>query len=153
MITYEFSPNVVGWVSRQLRETYQGAVGIGVLVDGVPACGVVYSELRNTRSGDPYDLRVSIAAVNKRWATKGSLEVLFAYPFKQVGVNRLTAVIAKKNKKSRSLAERLGFRLEGTLRRGLEDDDLCIYGLLKDEVQWLREEANGQIEPVAAACA
>lgn len=153
MITFDFSPAVVKWAEKQLGENFGLSAGIGVVVDGIPAAAVVYSELRHGKSGNPHDIRASIVSVNKRWATRYSLSVLFAYPFHQLKVRRMTSVIAKRNKASRSLCERLGFRLEGTIRQGVEGDDLCVYGILKSEVKWLREAENRQVQPISARCA
>jgi RimJ/RimL family protein N-acetyltransferase len=45
----------------------------------------------------------------------------------------MTAIIKKRNRRCRKLAEGLGFKLEGVMRKGAPDGDLFFYGLLKDE--------------------
>lgn len=152
LITFEFSENVVAWVGRQLQEDFRPpAVGIGVLVDGVPACGVVYYEVEYDSTGKVHNVWVAIASVNKKWASRKSLSVLFGYPFKQLKAKRLTAIVAKKNKKSRSMVERMGFQLEGVSRCGFENDDACIYGILDTEAEKWIDGQEKLAEPAGRA--
>lgn len=71
--------------------------------------------------------------------TRAALKELFSYAFETVGLMRLSAETSKKNRKSRSVLERLGFSLEGVRRRGWHDgvSDKCLYGLLKENCKWL----------------
>jgi ribosomal-protein-serine acetyltransferase len=59
------------------------------------------------------------------------------YSFNELGLNRVEIHCAEGNRKSRAIAERLGFRQEGVLRgSGLLYDryvDMVIYGMLKEE--------------------
>ena len=63
---------------------------------------------------------------------------MFDYPFNQLGVNRITGLVAKKNKEARRFDEHLGFKYEGNMRHALADDDMLIYGMLKRECKWLK---------------
>jgi ribosomal-protein-serine acetyltransferase len=62
---------------------------------------------------------------------------LVDYSFGGLGLNRVEIHCAEGNRKSRAIAERLGFRQEGVLRRSalLCDRyvDMVIYGMLKEE--------------------
>lgn len=64
---------------------------------------------------------------------------LCEWAFRGEKMKRLTAEIAKRNKRARKFVEHIGFRLEGTLRHGWHDgkDDMCIYGLTHDACKWL----------------
>lgn len=151
MITFDFSHDVVRWVAERLDGAMFGeAVGIGVMVDGIPAAGVVYSEARYVGQR-PVDVRVNIVAVNKRWASRRSLAVLFGYPFDQLKMPRLTAVVAKSNRKSRELAEKLGFVLEGTHPFAWDGKETALtYGCYREAAErWLRSE-DGQKRRQAA---
>lgn len=151
MITFEFnSAEVIRWVAAQLDGAAFGdAEGIGIYVDGVPAAGVVYHEYRCINRV-PVDIRVSIVAVNKRWASRRSLSVLFGYPFNQLDVRRMTAIIAKSNRKSRSLAERLGFELEGTHPLAFDGKETALtYGITRNRAEkWI---GQGHAETAAVA--
>lgn len=95
--------------------------------------GVVYYDYRK-----PVDIQVCIAADKSNWANRETLNILFGYPFRQLNCRRMTAIISKKNKKSRSICERLGFVYEGNARKAMNNgDDAIIYGLLKEDCKWL----------------
>lgn len=99
-------------------------------------CGVIYHEYRKI------DIRIVMAADSPKWATRGTIRNILAYPFLQLGCRRVTAVIAKKNKRSRRLVEGVGFVLEGGLRRAMGDGDMaCLYGMLAEECRWLPKDA------------
>jgi ribosomal-protein-serine acetyltransferase len=63
--------------------------------------------------------------------------VLIDYAFNELGLNRLVISCASENKKSRAIAERLGFEQEGVLRQSdwLVDRfvDQVVYGALAGE--------------------
>ena len=117
---------------------------IGVAQDGELIAGVVYHEYRG------HSIQLSMASESPRWCTRRTLNVLLGYPFKQLHVKRITACTAKGNERLRSLVARLGFRLEGTIRCGLDgQQDLLIYGLLRDEAEnWITDEKR----TVSTAC-
>ena len=62
---------------------------------------------------------------------------LCAYLFEELNLNRVEIRCSATNTRSRAIPERLGFRLEGTLRQmGYTEDgwvDFLIYGLLVDD--------------------
>lgn len=85
-------------------------------------------------------------AGEKGWLSRPHLRDIFAFPFSTIGVRRINGLIPKRNKQARKIAERLGFKLEGTLR-GADDDgrDLMIYGMLRRECRWLTgDKRDGQ---------
>ncbi|WP_026688998.1 GNAT family N-acetyltransferase [Alteribacter aurantiacus] len=66
-----------------------------------------------------------------------SARALTTYAFHTIGLNRLEIRAGVHNKKSRAVAERLGFTYEGTVRQAefIRDHyiDHAIYGILKEE--------------------
>jgi ribosomal-protein-serine acetyltransferase len=79
---------------------------------------------------------------------------MIAYAFAAMGVHRVEIRAAVANRRSRSVAERLGFRLEGILRDAelLPDGfaDHAVYGLLADDWARLRGMADaGGFQPIA----
>lgn len=82
----------------------------------------------------------SAAADTPNWLSVPIINKIMAYPFSQLGCVRITAFIAKKNRRSCEFQERFGFKHEGTLRRQAGGDDLKIYGLLNSE--WKRSRFN-----------
>jgi len=68
------------------------------------------------------------------------------FGFEQMALNRIEIWTSVANVRSLRLAERLGFTMDGSLRRRiLEDDgqfyDCVVYGLLQDE--WSRKRLSG----------
>lgn len=75
------------------------------------------------------------------WLSKDAVKAFFVYPFQQIGCHRVTSLVPRKNKPSRTLAERLGFKLEGVIREGFvgaTTQDAMLYGLLKSDCIWIR---------------
>ncbi len=62
---------------------------------------------------------------------------LVDHAFRDLGLNRVQIRCAVENRRSRAIPEKLGFQLEGTLRRAerLSDRfvDLAVYGMLAEE--------------------
>lgn len=75
---------------------------------------------------------------SRRWASAEFLRAIFAYPFGQLGCARITAPMSATNAEARRFVEKLGFELEGRLRKAWPDgSDEAVYGLLKEDCKWL----------------
>jgi RimJ/RimL family protein N-acetyltransferase len=82
---------------------------------------------------------VAIASEHPRWATRGALRVFLGYPFEQLGLQRITAISAASNNAAINFNTKLGFRVEGVIRRGYGDEDSIVMGMLREEAEkWLR---------------
>ena len=63
---------------------------------------------------------------------------IFAYPFRQCGYARLTALVAASNTRSVQLVTRRGGVLEGSMRKAAVDGgDLLVFGMLREECRWV----------------
>ena len=103
-------------------------------------CGVVYSEYRG------HSIEATIASTDPRWASRRVLFYFFAYPFNELGVERLQTTVAKKNKQARKFNERLGFKYEGTGRKAWPDGShACQYAMMKNECRWIKGR-NADVE-------
>lgn len=121
---------------------------LGVVRRGRLLGGVVYYGYRG------FDIQIAIAFDDKGWALPGTLRALCAYPFHELGCERITAVTSKKNKTARAALAKAGFRFEGVIRRGFDGvRDGFIYGLLKHECKWLKDKDNGNISSTSTAAA
>lgn len=80
---------------------------------------------------------IRICAVLEAPLTRRFLRAIYFYPFRQLNVTRITALIDARNVKSRALVEHDGFVPEGCMRKAALDDDVMIYGLLRSECRWL----------------
>lgn len=142
---------VVQFVERHNRDVSIGGkrVGLGVVRQNKLVAGVVFQNQR----GD-VDIEVVIAATDASWAYPATLRTIFNYPFVQLGLVRMTAIIGRKNKRSRRFCEGLGFKQEGCIRRALNGrQDAMIYGLLRNECKFLRCPDGQEVDSRAARCA
>ncbi len=125
------------WVARRIphigsAREWGGFRAIGVALNDKPIAGAVYNNSRG------FDMEISFAADSPRWANRGTIRGILAYPFIQCGCTRLTATIAKRNKRARRLVEGLGFKQEGCLQRGLDGrQDAILYGLQRENCRWI----------------
>lgn len=106
---------------------------IGLERGGRIVAGVVYENWTGTNAW----MHIAIepgTIVSPVWA-----RYVFAYPFDEVGVERLTAEVAGRNRSARRLVKRVGFRMEACLRgAGAMGDDILIYRLTRDGCRLLR---------------
>jgi RimJ/RimL family protein N-acetyltransferase len=103
---------------------------IGLEEDGELLAVVVF----NLYSGA--DIAMHIAAVpGRRWMTREFLRVAFRYPFVQLGCRRVSGYVPASNADAQRFDEHLGFRREGLMRHALPDDDIIVYGMLREEAR------------------
>lgn len=84
-----------------------------------------------------HDCNLSIAIASPRCVTRGTLRQVFNYPFKQLGLTRVSASVAADNEKSLRLMERWGFQKEGVKRNGYGHCDEILFGMLRSESKWI----------------
>lgn len=140
---------VADWVAARIpamvaaRRRFAGAAAIGIVRrdratgHAVLAGGVVFTGHTGT------DVEVSGAVVPGFRCSPATLRLVLAYPFGQLGCERLSIATGRKNKAARAFAERLGFRIEGVRRRGLDGrQDAILYGLLREECRFLTKGSS-----------
>ena len=82
------------------------------------------------------DIAMHIAAVpGRRWMTREFLRVAFRYPFVQLGCRRVSGYVPASNFDAQRFDEHLGFQREGLMRHALPDDDIIVYGMLREEAR------------------
>ncbi len=125
------------WVARRIPHVrsvreWGPFRAIGVARGDEPIAGAVFNNSRG------FDMEISFAADSPRWATRGMVRDILAYPFVQCDCTRLTAVVGKRNKRARRFVEGLGFKQEGCVRRGLDGrQDAILYGLQNEQCRWI----------------
>ena len=134
------------WVANKIGiDGFGPSVSIGVQRDGEIIAAAVYHDLRQGQ------IEASIASTSLRWASRSVLHALFAYPFNQVGANRLLVQCSEANEKAMKMNRQLGFTEEGRLRQLYAPHDAVLWGMLREECQWIKEKSNGKIKPTFAA--
>lgn len=73
-------------------------------------------------------------AGDRGWLSRGFLRLVFAYLWQQLGCRRITGRIHEDNEAALAASQRLGFVLEGRMRKAAPDGrDVLVYGLLREE--------------------
>lgn len=127
------------WVGRQLGldlSRHAGAIGIiderGILLGG--------SALTNRTR---FDVEVLLSGT----VTVGLTKATFRLAFEVLGVLRVTARVARRNKQMVRALPRLGFSHEGLARRlcgPTRNDDAILFGLLRSEAaRYLKNRSEG----------
>jgi hypothetical protein len=95
------------------------------------------------------DMHVA-ALPGANWATPHEIvkmfNEMFSYFFQHLKIQRVTGLVRLSNVVAQLFCKHLGFKLEGIMRRAFVDDDLCIYGFLKEDFdshKWRRGNENG----------
>lgn len=133
---------VADWASNQLYgvSRYFGdhAAAIGVILDEKMICAFVYNNYTMTPDGEPLNIEMSIASIDKRWASRHTLREAFAYPFIQLGLERVQATTSTQNEGANSMLTRLGFQKEGEHRKAYPNkDDAYSWSMLKSDCRWI----------------
>jgi len=123
---------VAEWVSRRLGggKTDAPCVALGVMNDDgdrlLGGCIFFNQEAR--------DIQFAVAMEPGCARKVRALALCYAYVFNQLGLERITAMIEIKNKRSVKLAEGFGFVREGVKRRSAPDGGhVGVFGLLRKD--------------------
>ena len=130
---------VAKWVSSQ---TDCDIPRIGAAIgwekeDGEMISGVPYEHLTGR------SITATIAVAPATGLVKTFLYTIFDYPFHQLGVEKILALIDQSNEKSIHLIERFGFTLETRIADVFEGGDMLVYTLNRADCRWL-ETPHGQ---------
>jgi hypothetical protein len=135
MDTFIYDQNRVRqWVGAVVKANFDAkSAAIGLERNGRLIVGVVYDRF----SGN--DICMHVAAVpGVIWCRPHVVRKFFAYPFLQLGCDRVTGLVAASNHVARKFDEHLGFVQEGVMRKGMADGtDMVVYGMLREECRWL----------------
>jgi RimJ/RimL family protein N-acetyltransferase len=85
----------------------------------------------------PYDVNMHIVIEDRRCVTRRILKQVFSYPFKQLGMRRVTGLVPASNVAALAFDLRLGFRHEGRKIHGAGDEDEIVLGMVAEGCPWL----------------
>lgn len=143
-ILYDADDFIIQFVSSRIPSMAGQSFGpcraVGIVRGDTLLGGIVWHNFRG------FSIDVSIAFDRADWARPSTLRNIFAYPFFQLNVVRITALVGRKNKKMRKFSEGVGFKLEGVARAGYDGkQDAIIYGMLKSDCRFLPKISNDGI--------
>lgn len=136
---------VVPWVEARLPynpRLPRPCASIGVADDDRLIAGAVYHGMRThqTAKRKVGSIEISLSADERQWGQRWVIKALLRYPFNQLGVTRLNAMVHRRNKMWRSRLKWIGFREEGILQDWYADGDAVFYGLYRENAaRWVGE--------------
>jgi len=135
-LTTEGKKQLIAWAESRLGMKFRpDAKAIGRLRDGELSAVVVWDGFSKA------DCNIHVVSDgSRRWLNRKLLVAAFSYPFIQLRLRRVTALVPAKNTASLALVRRLGFVLEGVCRHALPDDDIVVLGMLREHCLWIPTE-------------
>lgn len=142
MILYGADADVCRWASSEFfgrPDLFDGDKAIGIVRDGKLIAAAMYSDFKARPDGTVYSVEMSAITIDKRWATRHNLRAIFAYPFIQLGLERVQMVTSVTNEGVNKVLPKLGFQKEGVIRKGyVLGGDAYVWGMLKEECEWIK---------------
>lgn len=81
---------------------------------------------------------MSIATIDKSWATRQNIRAFFEYPFIKLDLKRVQTLCSAEGDTVR-FNQKLGFTQEGHHRCAWHDgSDAVSFGMLKSECKWIK---------------
>lgn len=140
-LIYDAHEELCEWASVIIfgvKDHFKGSKCIGVLKDGKIICAVVYNNYYLNPDKTPLSLEMSIASVDKRWATRHNIRAFFNYPFIQLGLERVTTLCSANEGDIMNFNKRLGFKQEGVHSKAYAYGvDAISFGMLKSQCKWI----------------
>lgn len=135
-LIYGQEDRLLAWAQERLGVTFRrDAYTIGLERDGRLCAVVVYDTF------GPADCCMHIASDGSgKWMTKDLLVSAFAYPFIQLGLRRVTAMVPANNEQAIRFDEHLGFVREGYHPNALPDGDVVSLGMLRETCRFIPKE-------------
>lgn len=139
MIVFQQHPILLNQAGMQLGRQFKAPEDVTIAAVDITKllCVVVYTNYTG------FDVEMCIASWSPHWCTKGFLRLAFGYPFTQLKCDRVSGRVTASNQKAIDMDERLGFKREGLIRRGVAGEDVIIFGMLREECRWTGK-AHGQ---------
>lgn len=144
ILRFERQEEAVAWAKQ--------IIGIDGMTHGTAAVSLVddqdqFVAVTVYSAYTPTNLDMHIAARPKsQWVSRSYFNAAFELPFVLLGVPRVTGLIRPKNRLARQFVKRLGFKMEGRMRKAFPDgDDVVLYGMLREEYfshPWSNHEDN-----------
>ena len=124
------------WVGERIGiQEFGPCCTMGIVEDDVIQVGLVWCDYRPDMSS----ISMCLAIDDFRHITKGIMAEVFAYPFEELQVRRVTNTCSIHNKKAIAINRRAGLIQEGIMRQAYPDgSDMVVFGMLKAECKYLK---------------
>lgn len=136
-LSFDF-PRVSQFVSSLTKCTIpsSGGAAIGLLRDDDFVAGVLYEDF----TGEGGSITATIAVAPGAVMVREFVSAIFAYPFKQLGVGKIIALVSSTNWKSVRLVKHMGFVETAVVQGYYPDADLIVFEMSAANCRWLGEE-------------
>lgn len=133
-------PLVAAWVSNRAEADPRGvSAAIGWLSEGKLVAGATYEDYTGG------SITATIAIENTMMVSQ-FLRAIFEYPFRQLNVGKVFAMVAQTNSPSRRLVEKMGFEQETVLKDYYSCEDLIVYSMTAKQCRFLGETRGEKVE-------
>lgn len=136
-IVYNDIPGKLAWAAEKigLLRFKPDARAFGVTRDGILCAVVVFDCFSEC------DCNMHVASDGSGiWLTRKVLMHAFGYPFIEMKLRRVTALIPMKKTQAIKFNEHLGFKVEGFCPDAMPDDDIQIRGMTRKECRYIPPE-------------
>lgn len=132
MIVYD-GERIGRWVTEKAGGTWHAEnTGIGIECDGVLVAAIMYDGF--TGSSIAMHSRVDDRKkISREW-----LRQIFDYPFNQLHVRRVSAIVSAANQKAVLINQKLGWILETTLADYFPEADGIVFIMRRENCRWLK---------------
>jgi RimJ/RimL family protein N-acetyltransferase len=140
VLLYGEDRHISKWCAAQFGQNedyFEPCRAIGIVKNGNIIAGVIYNNQKETQ-GTPYMLEMTVASIDKQWATRHNLKALFSFPFIQLRLKRVNTQCDSQNEGLIMFNKRLGFKEEGRHKNAFPTgSDAISFGMLKEDCKWL----------------
>lgn len=142
MIITDRHEELCAWVELGIHGFTNGYDGsskaIGIERNGKLICAVTYTNFKSRKDGSFFELEMGVFSIDKRWCNRHNLNIIFAYPFAQLKLERVQTICSADDEGVIMFNKRLGFTPEGIHRKAWHTGcDAISWSMLKDECKWL----------------
>lgn len=131
-VLYGADDEVARWVDSRCGNDKPGLAykALGVVARGNIVAGIIFHGFQEDR-----DVTATVAIDGAGLELRSGIKRCLEWAFVALAVPRISAEIDMRNKRSRRLAEGVGFRLEGVKRGASRRSGICVYGMLKEDLR------------------
>lgn len=131
MLRLDIEPKeaIADWVKEGFGGHFLPGYKVIAAFDGERLLGAVVFDAFSDK-----DCNLHIRVEDKRCVSRRIIRAIFDYPFRQLGLERVSVQVMASNAKSIEFVQRLGFVYEGAKR--MKAGSQLMFGLLLHECQW-----------------
>jgi hypothetical protein len=124
--------DVAEWVAERAGCSIPNfGAGLGQIKDGTLNAGVMYESYTGA------SVTATIAIEHGAIIAREFLAIIFDYPFNQLKVKKIFAMVSATNQRSIDFIQRCGFEEETRVKDYYESGDAIVFACTRDTCRWL----------------